>query len=235
MALVKSVPSMPTLVLCGDYWHPASTARAGLAPLEADGFAFDWIEDAREWSAERMAQYPVVLLTKSNNVSSADRSPWVTDEVELATREYVRDGGGLLVIHSGSAEYSELPVLRALLGGVFASHPPQCPVTIEPRAGHPLTEGSTPFTVVDEHYMMDIDDPDVDVFLTTASEHGSQPGGWPRREGEGRVCVLTPGHNLHVWLHPSYQLLIQNALRWTEGAAAATHGDHGDGQNRELE
>ncbi len=205
---------MRTLVLCDDYWHPARTPRTGLAPLEEAGFAFDWIENAGDWSAERMAEYPLVVLTKSNNVSSSDRSPWVTDEVQAAFRDYVRRGNGLLVIHSGSAEYRDRPVLRGVLGGVFASHPPQCPVTVEPRADHPLTAGSTPFTLVDEHYMMEMDDAQVDVFLTTRSEHGVQPGGWTRTEGDGRVCVLTPGHNLPVWLHPSYQTLIRNALRW---------------------
>lgn len=208
---------MKVLVLCDDYWHPARTPRAGLAPLEEGGFDFDWIENAREWSAARMSLYPVVVLTKSNNVSSADRTPWVTGEVEAAFRGYVRKGGGLLVIHSGSAEYRDLPVLRALLGGVFASHPPQCPVTIEPLPGHRLAEGLTPFTVFDEHYFMDLDDAGADIFLTTTSEYGTQPGGWTRSEGEGRVCLLTPGHNLEVWLHPCYQALIRNALRWCAG------------------
>ena len=205
---------MRTLVICDDYYHPARVPRAGLAPLEARGFTFDWIEHASEWSAERMRAYPAVIFTKMNHVSAADQQPWVTEEVQDAFRAYVRDGNGLLVIHSGSAEYRELSVLRGVLGGVFASHPPQCPVTVEPRDGHPLTAGSTPFTLVDEHYIMELDDRHADVFLTTTSEHGTQPGGWTRAEGEGRVCVLTPGHNLHVWLHPSYQTLIHNALRW---------------------
>ena len=104
--------------------------------------------------------------------------------------------------------------MRGLLGGAFNRHPPQCPVTVEPQEGHPLTSGSTLFTLTDEHYLMDLDDPDAEIFLTTRSEHGVQPGGWRRGEGAGRVCVLTPGHNLEVWLHPSYQALIRNALLW---------------------
>ena len=66
---------MQALVLCDDRWHPARIARAGLGALGDCGFAFDWIEDAGEWSAERMAGYPLVVLTKSNNVSSADHRP----------------------------------------------------------------------------------------------------------------------------------------------------------------
>lgn len=210
---------MRILVLCDDYWHPARTARTGLAPLEAHGFAFDWIEHAAEWSTERMAEYPVVLWTKSNNVSATDKTPWVTEENQAAFGNYVRDGHGLLVIHSGLAEYRELPLVRGVMGGAFASHPPQCPVTIEPETEHALTTGIAPFTVFDEHYMIDLDDAGADVFLTTASEHGRQPGGWTRNEGAGRVCVLSPGHNLEVWLHPSYQALIHTALRWCDSSA----------------
>jgi len=206
---------MHALVLCDDYWHPAAVAREGLDRLEAEGeFAFDWIEDANEWSAERMAGYPVAVLVKSNNVSAADRTPWMTPEAENAFLEYVRAGKGLLVVHSGSAGYKETPVLRALMGGVFDQHPPQCMVTVQPQAGHPLTAGSDPFTAKDEHYFMLLDDAEAEVYLTTTSEHGTQPGGWTRMEGEGRVCMLTPGHNVEVWLHPSFQALLGNALRW---------------------
>jgi len=205
---------MRTLVICDDYWHPARTARAGLGPLEGHGFEFDWIEHAGEWSAERMADYPVVILTKSNNISAADQSPWVTDQVEHALRDYVRQGNGLLAIHSGTAGYAQTPVLRALLGGVFISHPPQCLVTVEPRAPHALSAGSAAFTLKDEHYFMELDDTQADLFLTATSEHGAQPAGWTRHEGAGRVCVLTPGHNLEIWLHPAFQSLISNGLAW---------------------
>ena len=223
---------MRVLVLADDRWHPAQVAREGLAPLTEEGFTFDWIENAAEWSAEQMAAYPVVLFVKSNNVSATDESPWMTEEVEAAFVDYVRRGNGLLVVHSGSAGYAQTPVFRALLGGVFVNHPAQCPVTVEPQVGHPLTVGSTPFTLTDEHYMMALDDADADIFMTTASQHGIQPGGWTRNEGAGRVCMLTPGHNVEVWQHPSFQMLLGNALRWCAAArrtALVTGADRGLG------
>ena len=161
-----------------------------------------------------MAAYPIVILSKSDNVSSDDETRWMTETIQQAFVDYVRSGKGLLVFHSGTADYQQAKTLRALMGGVFREHPDQCPVTVEPLSGHPLTEGSEAFTLVDEHYMMDMDDAQIDVFLTTKSEHGAQPAGWTRTEGAGRVCVLTPGHNLEVWQHPSYQAILRNALRW---------------------
>ena len=205
---------MKTLVLCGDYWHPAWIARTGLEALTGSEFTFDWIEDARDWSAERMVTYPLAVLTRSNNVSSTDQTEWMTESVQEAFLAYVQNGNGLLAIHSGTADYEQKPVLRSLLGGVFTHHPEQCPVTVTPQADHPLTVGVDPFTLRDEHYFMAMDDPAVDMFMTTTSEHGEQPAGWRRLEGSGRVAVLTPGHNQEVWLHPSYQALLLNCLRW---------------------
>ncbi|MCI0552198.1 MAG: ThuA domain-containing protein, partial [Anaerolineae bacterium] len=162
----------------------------------------------------RMAAYPLVILTKSNHISSSDKNGWMTDDAQSAFVDYVRKGNGLLAIHSGTADYQEMSVLRNLLGGVFTHHPEQCAVRMELLTSHPLTMGIPPFTLKDEHYFMAIVDPQADVFMATHSEHGEQPAGWRRTEGAGRVAVLTPGRNLEVWLHPSYQALLLNALRW---------------------
>jgi uncharacterized protein len=205
---------MKTLVLCHDYWHPARVPREGIGALTGQEFTFDWIENTRDWSSKTMMTYPLVILTKSNNVSATDQTGWMTDIVQTAFSDYVRKGNGLLAIHSGTADYAETPLLRNLLGGVFIRHPEQCLVTVNPHVGHPLCAGSAPFTLKDEHYFMALDDEQADIFVTTTSEHGVQPGAWTRPEGDGRVAVLTPGHNVEVWLHPSFQALVLNSLRW---------------------
>ena len=211
---------MRALVLCDDYWHPARTPRAGLAPLAERGFAFDWLEDGGAWSGKQPDEYPVIVLTKSNETSATDRAPWMTPQIAEQLRAYVRRGGGLLVIHSGTVGYRDTPTLHRLIGGTFVQHPPQCMVTIAPLGDHPLVAGIAPFALKDEHYHLELCDelaPGDEAsahFLTTTSEHGDQPGGWARTEGAGRVAVLTPGHNVEVWLHPTYQTLIANALRW---------------------
>jgi type 1 glutamine amidotransferase len=185
-----------------------------LGALGECGFDFDFLENGADWSAEQMKEYPVVIFTKSDNISAVCDEPWVTDEVQRALVEYVENGGGLLVIHSGTAGYLEKPVIRGLMGGAFTTHPEQCPVTIEPKEGHPITRGCTAFTAMDEHYFMEFDPRGAELFLTTTSEHGTMPGGWTRIQGEGRVCVITPGHNIEVWRHPTYQKLLINALYW---------------------
>ena len=203
-----------SLVFCDDSAHPASLTREGLAALGECGLAFDWVEDPSAWRSESLDQYRLVIFSKANNRSQVDHEPWANDETGQAFVNFVAAGNGLLVLHSGTALYDNAPSLCRLMGGVFTGHPPQCPVTVAPRPDHPLTEGSAPFTLRDEHYMMEMNDPNVDFFLHTESEHGRQPAGWTRTEGAGRVCVLTPGHNPEVWRHPPYQALLRNSLAW---------------------
>ena len=207
---------MRVLVICDDRWHPAETVRGGLAPLDGE-HTFDWIENASDWSAEKMAGYEVVIFSKSNNVSQEDQTHWMTPEVEQAFHDFVHGGGGLFVIHSGTAGYRDTTVLRPLMGGTFTNHPPQVPVTMVPKPGHRLAEGCDTFTEMDEHYFMELDDEDAEIYLMTSSEHGGQPGAWTLSRGMGRVCVLTPGHNVEVWLHPSFQALLRNGLQWCAG------------------
>ena len=206
---------MKALLICDDYWHPGTVPEEGLKALGA-GWQWDVWRDGAQFDPAALSAYPVVAFAKSNNVSAADQTKWMTDAVVNALTEYVRGGGGLLVAHSGTAGYRDVPALKALFGGLFLIHPKALPVAFTPQAGHPLTAGVEAFTAPDEHYMMDVSEGN-DVFLTSASRHGVLPAGWRRAEGAGRVCTLTPGHDREVWLHPSFQRLLANVLAWCAG------------------
>lgn len=206
---------MRVLVFCDDRWHPSSVVKSGLEPLMNEGFEFVFKEDMVDLTMNLLRQFPVVILAKSNNFSSRDTTEWATKEAQEIFESYVLNGGGILAVHSGTAGYREATIIRRILGGVFIHHPEQCLVTVEAAGKHVITDGFEPFTLKDEHYFMEIDNNgDLYVFLASTSQHGRQPAGWVRTHGKGKVCVLTPGHNLDVWLHPSFQLLLRNSLNW---------------------
>ncbi|QAY67056.1 ThuA domain-containing protein [Paenibacillus protaetiae] len=216
-------------VLCDDEWHPAEIVKQGLAPLAGDGLQFEYSTHAREWSAAWMDRFDAVILAKSNRVSAEDRTPWLTEEVQAAFRDYVERGKGLLVLHAGTVGYKEEPLFRSLAGGVFRSHPAPGPVTLIPARGEAaslaarITGGMDRFVVHDEHYEMEADTDEADIFMHSESEHGIQPAGWMLRRGSGRVAVLTPGHYIGVWLHPSYQLLLKRVLLGFSSAGMNEH------------
>lgn len=68
-------------------------------------------------------------------------------------------------------------------------------------AAHPIAADVDNFTSRDEHYLVDVTAPDAQVFFTSQSEKGGvQPAGYTRLMGKGRLCALTPGHTLAVWM-----------------------------------
>lgn len=201
------------LVFCEDAWHSGALVREGLNALTDPPLSFEFIARSDQFSPTLFKDFPVVVVAKANHLSATDQRPWLTAETQSAFRSFVQAGGGLFLIHGGVC-YRDLAEMREVTGGAFLSHPEACPVRIHPKVGHPLVVNVETFSVQDEHYVMALDAKEVEVFLRSRSEHGTQPAGWIRTQGEGRVCALTPGHNREVWLHREYQTLIRNGLVW---------------------
>ena len=225
---------MRVLVLCDDYWHPGQVVIDGVAPLAQQGFQFDIITDAGGFMPDALPQYPVVLLSKCDEVSQADRQSWKTEAVQQAFINYVENGGGLLAVHTATVPGKHTEALEQLLGCRFITHPNACPVTVQPVKPHPVTEGVGLLCETDEHYRLELLAPDVDVLIASYSPPQGEeskyqedpyhntpaavcPAGYVRTQGKGRVCVLTPGHNLAVWHNPHFQRTLSNALRWCAG------------------
>lgn len=205
---------MKIQVICGDRWHPADTVRQGLEPLAGGEFEFIVTEHVEAFDPAELERYPIVLVARANSQSEEEKRFWMSEQVQQAFEHYVERGGSLLAVHAGTAGYQEDEMFRRLAGGAFTHHPEACRVEIHPDKQHPIAAGVEEFAVHDEHYFMQWEDPIADLIMTTVSEHGTQPGGWTRTYGRGRVCVLTPGHELEVWQHPMFQRLLRNALDW---------------------
>ena len=214
---------MRVLLICDDRYHPGDIPANGVAPLAKQGFEFDIIMNGNDFKPEALKNYSVVLLCKCDNISAADLNAWKTPEAQRALVDFVENGGGLLVIHSGMVSGAETAALDRLIGCRFVSHPAQCPVTVQPIKPHPVTLGVGAFTEVDEHYNVEMLSGDADMLMASYSDQPKEgdpihncinPGGYVRAQGKGRVCVLMPGHLLPVWLNPQFQRTLANSLRW---------------------
>ena len=222
---------MRVLLICDDYWHPGQVPIDGVQPLKEQGFRFDIVTDANDFKPDMLAAYPVVLLSKCDQVSRQDESSWKTEAVQEAFVSYVENGGGLLAVHTGTVAGKHTEKMDRLLGCRFSFHPSNCPVTVQPIKPHPVTEGVGMFRETDEHYRLEILADDVHILIASysppqgeASKYDEDPyhntpewicpAGYVRSQGKGRVCALTPGHLLPVWLNSHYQRTLSNALRW---------------------
>jgi type 1 glutamine amidotransferase len=225
---------MRVLLICDDYWHPGQVAIDGVVPLAKQDFQFDIISNANDFSQDMLTQYPVVLMCKSDEVSQTDKQAWKTEAVQKAFINYIENGGGLVAVHSTVVASKETKILDEAIGCKFTGHPNACPVTVSPVKNHPVTEGVSIFCETDEHYRIEVFAKDADILLASysppqgeESKYQEDPyhntpssmyaAGYVRTQGKGRICVLTPGHLLPVWLNPQFQKLLANALNWTSG------------------
>ena len=219
--------SMNVFVLCDSHWHPGRIVEDGTAAIADRGFRFDYSDGASPGALDALSAYPVAILSKSNTRTESDREKWIDEGKAAALSSFVEGGGGLVAVHSGIAGYRESTTVRGLLGGLFLRHPEQCPVAFQVTAAHPVTEGVGSFELLDEHYWIDALDPSVEVLAKTSGGVVDQPGCWVARRGEGRVCVITPGHNLEVWLNSNFQRLLRNALLWCARVDPESGGGRG--------
>ncbi len=215
--------TMNILLLCDDYWHPGETVRYGLRFLTEQGHTVDTVMDAKDIvTPELLREHDVTIIAKGNALNGANHeAPWFEEGVTYVGpegyKQYVEEGGAVLVLHAGATFRPEqCPAMGDFLGARFITHPRQCPVEFHVKnAGHPIMAGITDFTFPqDEHYQMEVLSEELEVFAETSSAAGTFPAGLARELGAGRLCILTPGHNAFAISYPAYQKVISNALRW---------------------
>ena len=215
---------MNVLILCDDLWHPGDVLKRGLKPLEADGFCLDFVPSPKDVLTNAfLRRYDVIVNGRGNSHSAANSSaPWFEPNVTAVMpgdfRRYVEEGHGFLALHAGNTSHRPHEMAE-FIGNDFIKHPPQCGVKVTPVGTHPILDGVEPFTVRDEHYMIDVFAPDAEVILesTSDTEAGTQTAGYVRTMGKGRFCALTPGHNLAVYENENYLKLLKQAIRWCAG------------------
>lgn len=214
---------MKVLLLADDLWHPGETVRYGLNFLVEKGYTLDLIMDAKDIvTPELLKEYDAVIIAKGNALNGANsKAPWFEDGITWVDpngyKKYVEEGGAILFLHAGTTyNINRCPDMANVLGTSFISHPPQCPVDFKvTNPDHPIMKGVTDFTFPqDEHYQLDILNDELDIFAETISSAGAQPAGMTRTYGDGRICILTPGHNAFAINVPGFQTVVINALDW---------------------
>lgn len=212
------------LVLCDDVWHPAEVVEKGIASLGEEKYCFDFVKAAKDiLTPEMIEEYPLIICSKSNNVTSGNSAPWfentVTEVMGDEFQSYVGRGGAFLSVHSGNVFMGDgdgVKKYTEFVGNRFLSHPPRCKVTLKKEKDHPIMSGvEEQFDIRDEHYQIEMLAEDADIFLNSVSESGGvQAAGYTREIGAGRLCVLTPGHTLSVWKNEQFQKILWNAIAW---------------------
>ena len=141
---------------------------------------------------------------------------WMTPEQERAVVSFVEGGGGFLNLHNSMGLYPEHGPYLALVGGrTSATGRWNGSGSRSWTRGIRSRAASATFFAADEQHTPPYDEGRVHLLLRNRSDDGkSAAAGWVREPGRGRLCHLANGHTLEALLHPMYQRLMCNAVRW---------------------
>ena len=142
----------------------------------------------------------------------------VRDEIVDRVCERVREGMGLLVLHSGhySKPFSQLMGTSCSLKWREAAETERLWV-VEP--GHPIADGVDEYIELDDAEMygerFDIPAPDTLVFTSWFEGGEVFRSGCCYRRGNGRIFYFRPGHETYpIYHNESIQQVLANAVAW---------------------
>jgi uncharacterized protein len=223
-----SIASARVLILTGEDNHHRwqETTPVVKAFLEVDPrLQVDVLDDLRKVADTDLSAYSAVIIHFKND------GPAVPGRVAFDhINEYVRNGGGLVLIHFACGAFEEFrDDYEALVGRVWwglpgpkgkRHHDPYGPFEVKATdANHVITAGLEAFTTTDELYICLIGDTPVQVLATALSPVDSQtyPMALVRTPGVGRVFLSTLGHDVAAYKAKGVQELYRRGTAWAAG------------------
>lgn len=144
--------------------------------------------------------------------------PRLDDSQIQSLVSFVREGGGLVAIHSTAGANENSEAFGKLVGsrikkGIFVEYK----VSVA-DPDHSIAQGLGEFHLDDEVYALE-PTADNQIFLTSKVDGKCEPIGYSRMEGKGRVVYLAAGHKVETFRHPVYRALVGRSVRFTCGRA----------------
>lgn len=200
------------LFLGDDKGHnPIERYRVLKQALGPQGINVTFVEDLSKITKENLDLYDALIVYANHEQDKAPEAifPWV------------KNGGGLVALHSACGNFHPSKDWFDLVGGKFKSHEghEMTPKTVD--LNHPITKDLPALTAWDETYvhsdltkdrhLLQIREP------INEGEKDPEPWTWTRNEGKGRVFYTASGHDLRVWNQQPYQELVRRAIVWSMG------------------
>lgn len=238
------------LLIAGGVGHPAEvTAKAIGEVLTPHGIVTDLEEDILR-GCERLAQGSYDLLTVSalrwrmlEPRFEPQRERWalsMPQPAREAIRAHLRQGGGLLALHTASICFDDWPEWGEILGARWvwgqSGHPPYggTEIRFDRDRDAPLVAGLTDFACRDEVYQRLWLAPDVRPLAHARCPDAPDPTWrdwapvlWERHWQGGRVVYDALGHDAASLDHPVHRELIARAALHALGRGVPAAGRSG--------
>ena len=236
IAALASIPSaagaeadapVQVLLVSGQNNHNwrATTPKIKSILEDSGRFQVEVTEQPEKLDDEALKAFDVIVSNWNCwGKENEDRNKW-SDATKRAYLDFVRAGGGHVVVHAGSSsfpswkEYHELTLATWKLGQTGHGPRHEFPVRID-KADHPITQGLTDFTIFDELWNRPGIQEGVTLLASSFSskEHGGtgehEPAAMVKSFGKGRSYTLMLGHGVEEMNNPGFVALLVRGTEW---------------------
>ena len=220
------------LIFTGQNNHDWKTTTPELQKILTSGgrFTVTVTEHPETCNAETFAQYDLVLSNWNTYGSKVTVKEWPAP-MRDAFVNFVRNGGGVVVVHAGGSSFPDWADYQKIVGGTWGKgtgHGPMHSFEVKlADANHPIVRGLAPFQTTDElwHRMVVQPDKTVLAIAFSALDKGGtgkdEPIAMVTQFGKGRCFNLVLGHNVQAMQSPGFQTLLLRGAEWAATGAVS--------------
>ena len=172
-------------------------------------------ESANELNNNNFKFDLIVMNTLRQNDTNNDFS----EKQKNNFKNIIHNGKGLLSIHISPASCPDWKEMRNITGGGWVLgeswHPPfgWFKVYVDNK-NHTVSEGIADFWTYDECYCgLDLRE-NINTFIHGIVDGEVKPLGWTYEYGKGKIANIALGHSGASQLHPMFQKLITNSIKY---------------------
>ena len=204
---------MKIITICDDYYHKGQKYENAIRRA-CPSFKHEFIYKPKNISPNILDDCDLLIIARAETFLDEEDAPWMSDEFIDAFVDYAKNGGGILVLHSGIVGYGKNERLSKIFGGYFDFHPPETDVAVNLIKGYGITKGIDTFVYPDEHYHVVLTEKNLKIFAYAKSEHSTQPAAWFNTKDNQKVCVLVTGHTDKMLESAEYLKILKRAINW---------------------
>lgn len=167
---------------------------------------------------ENLKQYDVLMVEQ---IQAQDGNP--PDEVKQGILQFLKDGGGLVVLHFAVANVQNwrdsIDIFGAMWVNGKSTHGPYHEFRVDMAdEAHPIVEGVRPFITNDELYFNLLMRPDMHVIMTANEERLGQTVSEPmlctHYVHNARCVYFALGHDVRSCSVSEYRKIIAQSIEW---------------------
>ena len=217
MSMDSTDRKIKTAVITGKHPFDVPAFHAAFRSIPEIDF---YPQDMEEFAADigdRRAEYDVLLFFNFHQETPGSAGS-KTDTATKAALDTLGDSEqGIFILHHALLAYPDWPLWASLVGIQAPGWSVNMDINLHIQVAdpqHPITQGLSDWTMLDETYVVGEPDADSEILLFTDDPKSMRSIAWARRYKQARVFCFQSGHDHNAYENPNFRQVISRGIQW---------------------